>query len=261
MRNDIFDLETSSTRVAPGRREAMITENWNTPNKTPNGGYLLALMLRALATDMPHADPLVAAVSFFKPGTPGAAVLKSETLRAGRRISTGETRLRQAETTVAHLTASFRDLAHASGRTEEFGTPPDLPPPEDCFDPSGYLAGMSIGDRIDYRFAAPPGWALGKPSGDPSARYWVRLAEDRPVNLFGLAFLVDAYPPALTEIGEPAAVTVQLTVNLYRQPERGWLACSVSTKHLIDGYHEEDMEIWDSAGRLVAQSRQLALLI
>jgi hypothetical protein len=29
---------------------------------------------------------------------------------------------------------------------------------------------------------------------------------------------------------------------------------------VIDGYHEEDFEIWDSAGRLVAQSRQFAVL-
>jgi hypothetical protein len=34
----------------------------------------------------------------------------------------------------------------------------------------------------------------------------------------------------------------------------------VSTRFVIDGYQEEDVEIWDSAGRPVAQSRQLALL-
>ena len=33
------------------------------------------------------------------------------------------------------------------------------------------------------------------------------------------------------------------------------------TRFASGGYHEEDFEIWDSAGALVAQSRQLALIL
>lgn len=33
-----------------------------------------------------------------------------------------------------------------------------------------------------------------------------------------------------------------------------------ATRFVSGGYHEEDFEVWDSAGALVAQSRQLALL-
>jgi hypothetical protein len=49
-------------------------------------------------------------------------------------------------------------------------------------------------------------------------------------------------------------------VHVRARPVPGWLACRVSTRFVIDGYQEEDVEIWDSAGRPVAQSRQLALL-
>ena len=38
-------------------------------------------------------------------------------------------------------------------------------------------------------------------------------------------------------------------------------ACRATTRFVSNGYHEEDFEIWDSAGTLVAQSRQLALIL
>jgi hypothetical protein len=62
------------------------------------------------------------------------------------------------------------------------------------------------------------------------------------------------------EIGAPGSSTLELTAHVRARPAPGWLACRVSTRDVIDGYHEEDFEVWDSRGALVAQSRQLALL-
>ena len=58
------------------------------------------------------------------------------------------------------------------------------------------------------------------------------------------------------------ALVTQAGVLLVQRahPAPGWLACRVATRFVIGGYHEEDFEIWDSTGTLVAQSRQLALL-
>lgn len=55
-------------------------------------------------------------------------------------------------------------------------------------------------------------------------------------------------------------MTLELTVHLRDHPAPGWLACRNATRHVIDGLYEEDVEIWDSRGALVAQSRQLAIL-
>jgi Acyl-CoA thioesterase C-terminal domain len=57
------------------------------------------------------------------------------------------------------------------------------------------------------------------------------------------------------------STTVQLTVHLRARPAPGWLACRAATRFVAGGYNEEDFEIWDSAGALVAQSRQLALIL
>jgi hypothetical protein len=55
------------------------------------------------------------------------------------------------------------------------------------------------------------------------------------------------------------STTIQLTVHLRAHPAR--LAGRATTRFVRNGYHEEDFEIWDSAGTLVAQSRQLALIL
>ncbi len=43
-------------------------------------------------------------------------------------------------------------------------------------------------------------------------------------------------------------------------PAPGWLRVRHATRNVAGGMLEEDAEVWDSAGRLVAQSRQLARL-
>jgi acyl-CoA thioesterase len=52
-----------------------------------------------------------------------------------------------------------------------------------------------------------------------------------------------------------------LSIYLRARPEPGWLACRAVSRYVADGYHEEDFEIWDSAGTLVAQSRQLCMIL
>jgi len=45
-----------------------------------------------------------------------------------------------------------------------------------------------------------------------------------------------------------------------RRPAPGWVLGQFRTTDLADGRMIEDGWLWDSEGRLVAQSRQLALL-
>jgi hypothetical protein len=47
-------------------------------------------------------------------------------------------------------------------------------------------------------------------------------------------------------------------VHVRVAPAAGWLRVVHSSRNVAGGLLEEDAEVWDSAGRLVAQSRQLA---
>ena len=44
------------------------------------------------------------------------------------------------------------------------------------------------------------------------------------------------------------------------RPAAGWAIVRHATRNVFGGMFEEDCEVWDSEGRFVAQSRQLALL-
>jgi acyl-CoA thioesterase len=257
-----FDADTRVEAVADHRFAAAVTDRWNVLGGRPNGGYVLGICLQALRRVVPRPDPLVVSAFFLRPTLPGPVEVRTALLRDGRRIATGEATLLQNGQPMVRLTAAFTDLDPSAGRTVVLAEPPVLPPPEQSLDLMNgrVIPELTIAERVEYRVAAWPGWARGEPSGRPSQEFWMRFRDGREPDLLALASLVDAAAPPVLELGEPASATVELTVHLRARPAPGWLACRAHTRFVMAGYHEEDFEIWDSTGALVAQSRQLALL-
>jgi acyl-CoA thioesterase len=256
-----FDADTAVQAIGPGEYAATVTDRWDALSG-PNGGYLLATCLQALRAEMPLPDPLVVSAYYLRANRPGPATLRTESVRAGRRTATGQVSMLQDGRETLRVLATFSDLDRADGRTMLLNQPPALPPPEECIDPMDGtgMPGVTITERVEARFAVTPGWLRGEPGHDPRMEFWMRLADGREPDLLTLPLVVDAAPPAVMDVGEMASTTLELTVHLRARPAPGWLACRVSTQHVQGGFHEEDFEVWDSAGTLVAQSRQIALL-
>lgn len=262
MSEDIYDIDTASVPRGDGTRDLTLTDRWNTPLGKPNGGYILAAMLRGLGDEMGAGDPMVAAISYLSSPETGAAELRTSALRMGRRVQTGTASLWEGDRHVAEITASFGD--RTGGVTRELDTPPTLRPPGECIDPRGNgLPEGGLFDRVDYRIDQIPGLVTGKASDDATLLVWQRLRDGREIDFPALAFLCDSFMPPVTELGPEfhTSMTVQLTVHLHRLPVPGWIATKLTTRHVINGFHEEDCELWDEAGNLVAQSRQLGILL
>lgn len=241
--------------------EVTLSGRWNGIAGLVNGGYELAVCLKALARLMPYPDPVVVSGLYLRPGIPGPATVRTELLRAGRAMAFGTASLMQAGKETLRATAAFSSLSH-NDIAFLASSPPQLPPPDECVGyPPGTPGAPEIAGRIDFRMAEPPGWMRGQPSGNPSVEFWLRFADGRDADLVSLPLLVDAAPPAVLEFGTKATTTVELTVHLRAQPKPGWLACRAVTRNISGGYHEEDFEVWDSSGTLVAQSRQLCLIL
>ena len=258
---------------AGGEFAAELTDRWNGTAGAVNGGYMLATCVRALALGLPFPDPVVVSGFFLRPGLAGPAAIRTSVIRSGRTTAFGESALSQDGKEVVRATAAFAKLGDAGqdgvgqdgagqdGLVFLDGTPPALPPPADCVGvPVGSFGLASIAERIEFRSAELPGWFRGQPSGRPASEFWTRFADGREADLLSLLLLVDSTAPSVLELGA-GSTTIQLTVHLRAHPAPGWLACRATTRFVSNGYHEEDFEVWDSTGTLVAQSRQLALIL
>ncbi len=261
----VFDTDTraSPTGVA-GRFDATLSPRWKALQGVINGGYSVAVCLDALRQLLPHPDPLVVSTFFLRRGVPGPVEVHTDVARKGHHVSTGEARIVQNGEEIVRTTASFADLGSSPNvDAVVLSQMPHLPSPGESIDPfaGGPIPGVTMTEQVELRFPAMPGWQTGQPTGDPSAEFWIRFTNGREPDTLSLPLLVDGAAPVVLELGVAGSATLELTTHIRGRPAPGWLACRVHTRHLIGGYHEEDFELWDTHGNLVAQARQLAVVL
>jgi len=232
----------------------------------PNGGYLMAIAARCMAERAGRPDPVTLTAHFLAPPAIGPIEVRTEMVREGGRHRTVAARLVQDGEECVRLLGAFGDLGRAEGPTRVLREPPGWPSVAQLPDPVSDLGEHPVPEilhRLDHRM--PPdtiGWTAGRPSGRGVHGGHCRWPDDETMDVFGLLFVADAYPPAVFDLGSAGvawAPTIELTVQVRARPAPGWLSTRFTTQALTDGYFEEDGEVWDSAGRLVAISRQLAL--
>lgn len=265
-----FDRDTAVTLREPGVYDTELSAGW-TIFGAVNGGYLLAVLGRALADALPHGDPFTVTAHYLSASRPGPAVVRTETVRAGRTVSTGQASLFQydeegREVERIRVLASYGDLGALPDDVRTSARPPAFPPIGQCFGPEDGPAPapdadqQPIAERLMLKLdPSTVGWALGQPSGKGEMRAWFGLADGRDADPLSLLLAVDALPPTAFDLGIAGWVpTIELTVHVRCRPAPGPVRVSLTTRNLAGGFLEEDGEVWDSEDRLVAQSRQLA---
>jgi hypothetical protein len=148
------------------------------------------------------------------------------------------------------------------------GTPAfHAPDPEECIRltpkiPTGVYIGIM--DVLDLRLdPATAPFAVTRPAPGTRAelRGWTRFADGRQPDALSVLFLTDAIPPATLMIGSTGWVpTLQMSTYVRARPAPGWLAIRMTAGLVADGMVDETCVVWDSRGRMVGQSTQLARL-
>ncbi len=268
-----FSRDTQPRRVDGDRWATPIREGWDIRGNA-NGGYLRALCTRAMCAHADRPDPITITAHYLAPGKVGDAVLTAHTVKAGRQLTTVSATLSAAPAATGaaagkpllQVLGAFGDLSVRGSFPERIiGAPPELPPPAQCLRMlSDTVAAPSLfRNRVELLLHPDDArFAQGMPSGESRLRGWFRLADAEPMDSVALVLAADAFPPTIFNTHLPLgwAPTVELTVHVRARPAAGWLRAHFSHRFASSGFIEEDGELWDSEGTLVAQSRQLALL-
>lgn len=235
-----------------------------------NGGVLMAVATSTASevlAGVGHGDPLTWSAHFLSAAVPGPVDVHVEVLRVGRRMSTASVRVVQpgedGPIERVRVTGTFGTL----DRTEPVHrapAPPPMPDPDTCVparrESSPVASAIVMLDRLDVRVdPSTIGFAVGQPSRRGVIRAWVRMRDGREPDAALLPYAVDALMPVSFDLGVPGwAPTIELTGQVLGRPAPGWLLVELTTDTVIGDLLVEDAAVWDSTGRLVARSRQLA---
>jgi Acyl-CoA thioesterase C-terminal domain/Acyl-CoA thioesterase N-terminal domain len=234
-----------------------------------HGGIMVALCAKAAheaTRDGAGAtSPLAVSANFLGAPDPGPVRLATVVRKRGRRISVVDVELIQADRTTVRAAVT---VGLPGEQTEPLllANPvvavmaPDPPPNITPIGPGHPMAEINhLAAGCDIRPDMTSVWshAAGR---SPLTRSWVRPRGEPTDALFALT-AGDISMPVTFAVGRTGwAPTVQLTAYLRGVPADGWLRVTCTTTQIGQTWFDADHTVVDSVGRVVVQTRQLAMV-
>lgn len=241
-----------------------LNEHWTIGPKI-HGGVMLALCAKAAREAYAHPafEPVAVSADFLSAPDPGPVQLRTTVRKRGRRIGLVDVELDQGERTCVRAVVTLGDPEHLVEPllTANPVTPlmsPEPPPGVEPIGPGHQAAainnlarGCDIRPELDETYTE---------AGAPVFKIWVR-PKDGPVDVLFALMCGDISVPVCYAVNRRGwAPTVQLTAYLRGMPADGWLRVVCTTAQIGQDWFDEDHTVVDRTGRIVVQTRQLALV-
>ncbi|MGV0991485.1 MAG: thioesterase family protein [Mycobacterium sp.] len=244
--------------------EGDLDDNWAIGPKI-HGGVMVALCAKAAREAYGGAGghPVAVSANFLSAPDPGPVRLLTTVRKKGRRIGLVDVELVQGERACVHAVVTLGDPEHDA--TPLFSGNPVTPvmalePPADVLPigPGHSAAEINhLARGCDIRPLVADTLLDGQA---PAFQVWVRPREGEVDELFAL-MCGDISLPVPYAVGRRGwAPTVQLTAYLRGLPADGWLRVLCTATQIGQDWFDEDHTVVDSTGRIIVQTRQLALV-
>jgi len=239
---------------------------------TPHGGYLLALMNKAMTSVLPHPSAINSNVYYLDRTEPEPAELHVEVLRTSRGSSMGQVKLIQNKKLTCLYSSLCSDFQYMKGYSGLGTTLPEImnSVPEKDFKVMNYenfKAGStpSFIQQLEMSVHPDHAWWDRSISNDVAEARCSAYLELKGgiADTYVLSYLADILPPVVqNKYGALGWIpTLALTCNIRQLPKTNRLFIDGLAKDISNGYFEQDCYIWDMDGNLVATSRQLAKIL
>ena len=238
---------------------------------TPHGGYLTAVMQKALSLSMPHPHVINSNTLYLDRTEPKEISIHVDKIRESRGSSVGRVSLIQDEKLRCMMTGICSDFNYMNGVNDLETLPPNIfNEKRDLFislnfdnKQEGFTPSFIKQTKCDI--AKKHAWWLKNENdlGDEArCTGFISMGEEIP-DQFVLSFYSDFFPPVVMNKYGPLGwvPTLSLTTNIRQLPTTSELFMDVIAKDLNKGFFEQDCQIWDLNKNLVATSRQLTRIL
>ena len=238
---------------------------------TPHGGYLTAVMQKALSLSMPHPHVINSNTLYLDRTEPKEINIHVDKIRQSRGSSVGRVSLIQDEKLRCMMTGICSDFNYMNGVNDLETLPPNIfNEKRDLFislnfdnKQEGFTPSFIKQTKCDI--AKKHAWWLKNENdlGDEArCAGFISMGEEIP-DQFVLSFYSDFFPPVVMNKYGPLGwvPTLSLTTNIRQLPTTSELFMDVVAKDLNKGFFEQDCQIWDLNKNLVATSRQLTRIL
>jgi acyl-Coa thioesterase superfamily protein/acyl-CoA thioesterase superfamily protein len=261
-----FEEATAVVRRSPGSYDVELVPEYAVMGVKPNGGYMLACLGRAALdaareAGSAHAHVVAAGAQYLASPDVGPARIDTEVLRVGRMATQVEVTLSSGDGVAVRAKFTLGTLPPADEPWWGGVAPVVLPPIDECEETR--LSDANRGTTIAFDPATSVRFTPDGPvaKGEGEIRAWFRNDDQDQLDTLNLLYVADALPPATFGIVFNGWVpTLDITVYLRAIPAPGPLRLRFRAQMIQHGFADEICEGWDSAGRLVLQSTQLAAL-
>ena len=263
----------SGPQPADGRAYAgNLNPHWTIGPKI-HGGVMMALCAKAAQQTVSEdgvpariGHALGVSANFLGAPDPGPVRLATAVRKRGRRINVVDVELIQAGRTAVRATVTVGEPEDAAAAPLLVADPvaalmtPAPPEGIEAIGPGHPMSEINhLAAGCDIRPDVASLWAH-EPGRAPRIRTWVRPRDEPTDALFAL-LAGDISMPVTYAVGRTGwAPTVQMTAYLRAAPADGWLRVLCSTHEIGQTWFDSDHTVLDSTGRLVVQTRQLAMV-